>query len=73
MYVITIEQVTEARHAIDGKRHKHKLYLYPIPDKLRDLGFTACWDRGKKGALRFCRLSYARKIARRVGGKVEEA
>ena len=73
MYVITQMQITEARHSIDGKRHKHKLYLYPIPDKLRDLGITSCWDRGKSGALRFYYKGHARQIAEKVGGKVEEA
>ena len=73
MYVITQIQITEAKHAIDGKRHKHKLYLYPIPDSLRDLGFTGCWDRGKRGALRFKSKRQAQIKARKVGGKVEEA
>lgn len=73
MYVITQIQITEAKHAIDGKRHKHKLYLYPIPDTLRDLGITSCWDRGKSGALRFYSRGQAQVTARKVGGKVEEA
>ena len=37
MYVIYQMQITEAKYAIDGKRHKHKRYLYPIPDTLHDL------------------------------------
>lgn len=73
MYVITQMQITEARHSIDGKRHKHKLYLYPIPETLRDLNITSCWSRGKKGALRYDSRRQAQKIARKVGGQVEEA
>ena len=73
MYVISQMQITEARHAIDGKRHKHKLYLYPIPETLRDLNITSCWSRGKSGALRFYSIGVAQITARKVGGKVEEA
>ena len=73
MYVITQMQITEARHSIDGKRHNHKLYLYPIPETLRDLNITSCWSRGKKGALRYDSRRQAQKIARKVGGQVEEA
>ena len=73
MYVIYQMQITEAKYAIDGKRHKHKRYLYPIPATLRDLNVTSCWSRGKKGALRFNSRGHAQKIARKVGGKVEEA
>lgn len=73
MYVIYQIQITEAKYAIDGKRHKHKRYLYPIPDTLRDLNVTSCWSRGKKGALRFYSRGQAQITARKVGGKVEEA
>lgn len=73
MYVITQMQITEPRHSIDGKRHKHKLYLYPIPDTLRDLNIMSCWSRGKRGALRYDSRRQAQKIARKVGGQVEEA
>lgn len=73
MYVITQMHITEARHSIDGKRHKHKLYLYPIPETLRDLNVTSCWSRGKRGALRYDSRRQAQKIARKVGGQVEEA
>lgn len=73
MYVISQIQITEARHSIDGMRHKHKLYLYPIPDKLRDLGITSCWSRGKRGAIRFDSKRQAQIKARKLGGQVEEA
>ena len=73
MYVITQMHITEARHSIDGKRHKHKLYLYPIPDKLRDLNITSCWSRGKRGAIRFDSKRQAQIKARKLGGQVEEA
>lgn len=72
-YVIYQKLVTEAKYSIDGKRHIHKLYLYPIPDNLRDLGIKACWNRGKKGALRFYYKNHAQEIANKVDGILEEA
>lgn len=70
-YLIYQVSITEAKHSIDGKKHRHKLYLYPIPKHLRDLGIRACWKRGKKGACIFYGKKLAQEIAKQVGGKLE--
>lgn len=64
--------ITEAKRSVDGKKHRHKLYLYPTPKTLKDLGIRACWDRGKKGACVFYNKKLAQTIAKQLGGKVEE-
>lgn len=57
-YVVYQIEVTQAEHSIDGKRHKHKYYLYPLTKKhkaLRDMGFKFFWSYryGKRGAIKF--------------------
>lgn len=71
-YFIYLINVTEPKYAVDHKRHQHKLYLHPVPEHLRSLGVKACWDRGRRGALRFGYKDAARKVAKQVGGIVEE-
>ena len=74
-YVISKIEITEARHSTDGKKHKHKYYLYPIPANLKDLGFIANWSyaNGKRGAIKIVGKKQAQYIANKVGGNVEEA
>ena len=73
-YVISVVEITEAHNSVDGKRHRHKYYLYPVPKRLADLGFKTYWSykNGKRGALRFDSPKEARKIALYHGAKVEE-
>lgn len=72
MFVIYQISYTKAEHAIDGKPHRHKLYLYPTPEHLKDLNINACWERGKKGACVFYSKKLAQEVARRVNGIVEK-
>ena len=74
LYVVYRIEVTKPEHAIDHKRHSHKLYLYPVPRHLADL-VRSCWDKreGKRGAVKFTTKAEALRVARHYDAKVEEA
>lgn len=73
-YIISKIEITEARHSIDGKKHTHKYFLYPIPENLKEMGVVANWSykNGRKGALRFSNKRQAQSIAKRFDATVEE-
>lgn len=73
-YVVYQVEVTQAEHSIDGKRHRHKYYLYPAPKRLADFGFKTYWSykNGKRGALKFNSKAEAKRVARQHSAKVEE-
>lgn len=73
-YIVSKIEVTEARHAIDGKKHTHKYFLYPVPENLKEMGFVANWSykNGRRGALKFSNKRQAQAIAKRFGATVEE-
>lgn len=73
-YVVYKVEVTQAEHSVDGKRHKHKYYFYPIPINLKILGFKSYWSykNGKRGAVKFTSKSEAQAIAKAHGAQVEE-
>ena len=73
-YVVYMIDTTPARVSIDGKKHTHKYYFYPIPDFLKRQGFSAYWsyEKGKRGALKFNSKAEAERVARQHSAKVEE-
>lgn len=73
-YVIYRKETTEARHAIDGKKHTHKYYLYPVPSVAAGLGIGSCWGykNGKRGAVKFTSKAEAARIAKKHGATIEE-
>lgn len=75
-YVVSKVEITPANFSIDGKRHKHKYYLYPVNKRLSTLGFGdfTCWsyENGKRGALKFTNKREAQRIAKRHNATVEE-
>lgn len=75
-YIVYKIETTPAHLSIDGKAHKHKYYLYPIPDRLKTSGFnfSSCWsyEKGKRGALKFTSKAEASRIAKRFDALVEQ-
>lgn len=76
-YIISKIEITPAHLSVDGKRHKHKYYLYPLPVRsaaLKSLGFKTCWSYrdGKRGALRFTDKKTAQAIAKKNDAMIEE-
>lgn len=73
-YIVYMIDTTPARVSIDGKKHTHKYYFYPIPDNLKSLGFKANWSYkdGKRGAVKFTSKAEAEAIAKAHGAQVEE-
>lgn len=73
-YIVSKIEITPAHLSVDGKKHTHKYYFYPVPDQLRALRFGSHWSYkdGKRGAVRFKSKAAAEAIARAYGAKVEE-
>ena len=73
-YIVSKIEITPAHLSVDGKKHKHKYYLYPIPDNLKSLGFASNWSYkdGKRGALRFTDKKLAQAIAKKNNAMIEE-
>ena len=75
-YIISKIEITPAHLSVDGKRHKHKYYLYPLPTRLKSLGFKNwfywSYKDGKRGALRFTDKRTAQAIAKKNDAIIEE-
>lgn len=73
-YIVFKTEITPAHLSIDGKRHKHKYYLYPVPSNLKDMGFRSHWSYkdGKRGAVKFTSKAEAKAVAKANGAQFEE-
>lgn len=73
-YVVYMVMITKATESVDGKKHTHKYYLYPVPQNLKDFGINIHWSykNGKKGAMKFTSKAKAQAIAKANNAKVME-